>query len=353
MGILSLFLIWVLPISLLTFGLLGNTIGFCVFSRRSLLKFPGRDIYRALAVMDTLYLIHVVLQYLLYYNGLGVRLLSSISCKLIRYMNYSVAPISAWLIVYLSIHKYISIRFREPCKRWQSIIITFIITYNLIYYLPIMWFVGLITQRADKLLKSKSSEMNTENDDLDDNLNVFLNFSLSTNSSNEVFNSSSESFNTSSKQITTNKTIKYECNFSVLTQENIYSWMDLINLTILPFSLMIIFSSLLIHTIFQSRLRIQDRDSRLRTKDRNRLKKDIKFALTCILFNCIFIVLNLPICVANLFFEFFYSYYDVFLSIYYFSYCINFYILFLFNSIFRKQFLGIFSESSLKRRGTQ
>ena len=285
MGLLSLFLIWVLPISLLTFGLLGNTIGFCVFSKRSLSKFPGRDIYRALAVMDTLYLIHVILQYLLYYNGLGIRLLSSISCKLIRYMNYSVAPISAWLIVYLSI------RFREPRKRWQSMIIAFIITYNLVYYLPIMWFVGLITQRANKL-KAKPFEYNTENQDLDEeihNLDILLNFSMSTNGS-EGLSSYSEIFNSSSnkQQTVLNKTIKYECNFSVLTQENVYSWMDLINLTILPFSLMIIFSSLLIHTIFQSRLRIQDRNSRVRVQDRIRLKKDIKVTLINIIYNIIF-----------------------------------------------------------------
>ena len=125
----------------------------------------------------------------------------------------------------------------------------------------------------------------------------------------------------------------------MVNQENIYSWMDLLNLTILPFSLMIVFATLLIITIFQSRLRILRMSA---IQDRNRLNKDIKFAVTSILLNFIFIILNLPICVANLFFEVFYSYYDAFLSIYYISYCINFYILAVFNSVFKKELFLLF-----------
>lgn len=288
------FFIWMLPLVLLLIGLFGNTVGFIVFSRRSLTKFPARNIYRTLAVMDSFYLLHIILQYLLYFNGLSIRLISDFSCKVVRYLNYSLAPISAWLLVYLSIHKFICIRFREFNSRLQSLIIFMIILYNLVYYLPILLIVGLVHQTD-----SIDTEMNTT------------------------------SFNND-----TNETIRYECNYSVVNQENIYSWMDLLNLTILPFSLMIVFATLLIITIFQSRLRILRMSA---IQDRNRLNKDIKFAVTSILLNFIFIILNLPICIANVFFEVFYSYYDAFLSIYYISYCINFYILFFFNSIFRKE----------------
>lgn len=166
MSVLNIFLIWVLPVGLLVFGMIGNTVGFFVFSRRSLSKFPGRDIYRTLAIMDTLYLIHVILQYFLYYNGMGIRLISGITCKIVRYLNYSLAPISAWLIVYLSIHKFISIRFREQKKVWQKITITFIITYNMAYYLPIMWLVTLITKR--RFIGGKMRMPKMENNNLDE-----------------------------------------------------------------------------------------------------------------------------------------------------------------------------------------
>lgn len=214
------------------------------------------------------------------------------------------APISAWLLVYLSIQKFISIKVTigESKENFQKLIIFLILLYNLVYYSPILLLVHLVNQPGNNALDLNSTFLNDTNQ---------------------------------------TASTKYECNFSILYQENTYSWMDLLNLTILPFSLMISFSLILLHTIFQSRSRI----SRINTvQDRNRLKKNIKFGISSILINLFFVILHLPICIANFFFEFFHNYYDLILSIYYSSYCINFYILFIFNSIFRKEVLLLFKS---------
>lgn len=293
MSSLNSIFVWIVPLFLAIFGIVGNLFGFIIFSRKSLVKFPARNIYRALAIMDTFYLIHVKFQFYLYYNGLSIRLLSDFSCKIVRYLNYSLAPISAWLLVYLSIYKFITIKFSHLTKRInrvQSLTILMIIGYNLVIYLPVLIYVEII----------------------------------------EYHDEDHEQENATLNQSTGN----YECSFSKTNIENIFSVMDLLNLTILPFAFMLTFSILLISTIMKSRLRISRLSS---TTDRNKLKRDIKFVFSCVLLNFIFIMLNLPISLANLAFESVQSYYDAILCIYYTSYCINFYILFLFNSIFRKQ----------------
>ncbi len=123
--------------------------------------------------------------------------------------------------------------------------------------------------------------------------------------------------------------------------------MDLVNSTLMPFSLMFIFSILLIYTIFKSRLRILRLDSPL---DRKRLRKDIKFALTCILLNVTFVILNLPVCIANLLTDVSDFYYQSFMNLFFCSFCINYYVLFFFNSVFRKEFLFMFRMIPVERR---
>ena len=116
--------------------------------------------------------------------------------------------------------------------------------------------------------------------------------------------------------------------------------MDLINYAILPFALMLIFSLLMIITIFKSRLKILRLTN---SHDRNRLKKDIKFAITSIILNFFFIILNLPLCIQNFVqFENFYIE-EINLCFYLSNFCINFYVLIFSNSIIRSEAFNLFS----------
>jgi len=113
--------------------------------------------------------------------------------------------------------------------------------------------------------------------------------------------------------------------------------LDLVNSNLVPFLLMFTFTNLLVYSVFKSRLRIL----RLNTpRDRVRLRKDIKFAVSSVFFNLFFVILNLPHSVYHLMFT--NNQTNLHDGLYFFSligFCINFYILLVTNSIFRKKFL--------------
>ena len=78
-----------------------------------------------------------------------------------------------------------------------------------------------------------------------------------------------------------------------------------------------------------------------RQLDRSRLKKDIKFAITSITLNALFIVLNLPLNVFELM-KINSDLREYFYFVFFFGSCVNFYVLFFSNSIFRKEVVCLF-----------
>ena len=297
------------PILTLLFGLIGNLFGLIVFFRKNLRKFPTRNLYSSLAIFDTIYLVYRMIGELSTENGVSMYLISNNWCKILRYFRYSIGPISAWLLVYISIDKFISIQFPNfkliKSIKFQNTVIFLIVIFNLIYYIPFFNYSTLI------MVNSHETKNNT------------------------TFNKHNNS--------NSNSTSELNCYFTELFHKKIFYMMDLINSTLIPFILMFIFSILLIYIIFKSRLRILRLDS---ATDRKRLRKDIKFAFTSILLNVAFVALNLPVCVANLLIDISDFYYKLLLYLFFISFCINFYLLFTFNSIFRKELLFLFKFSN-------
>ena len=101
------------PLIILLFGLVGNTIGFAVFSRKSLSKFPTRNIYRSLAVFDTIFLVYRMIGEITTINNISIYLISNMWCKIFRYLRYAMGPISAWILVYISIGIFESVFFKH------------------------------------------------------------------------------------------------------------------------------------------------------------------------------------------------------------------------------------------------
>jgi hypothetical protein len=280
----------IIPFLLIIFGLIGNITIFFVFSLKTISKFPIRNLYRALAVSDTLYLLFISIELICFYCfDFSLRKISNLSCKITRYLTFFLGSLSAWLLVYISINKYILIRFNKNKliqKNWfQCISILVIFFYNLVYYSP-----------AIVLLSLKENYSNQSNDS-----NVF-----------------------------------YSC---VCDHEYFIDYMDLMNFTLLPFFFMIIFSIMIIITIFRSRLRILRLGN---IHDRNRFKKDIKFAISSILLNIFFVILNLPLCIGNIIDSENEIFNDVNFCVFLSNFCVNFYILIFSNSIFRKEFSNLF-----------
>ena len=150
---------WVLPIIMLILGLIGNSFSFIIFSSKKMKKFSSVNSYKTLALMDSLYLIFRIIESILINNNSNLRTLSSFSCQFVSYLNPAFGPISSWLLVYISIERFITISFPKITiikKTYFELIITMLIfIYNLGYNLPFLIYSSL------KLDKSFNQTSNT------------------------------------------------------------------------------------------------------------------------------------------------------------------------------------------------
>jgi hypothetical protein len=217
----------------------------------------------------------------------------SIGCKLYNILTYAFDALSPWCLVYISAEKFISIA--APTKRHmfikrknQIIFFVCLCIFNFIYHINVPFSFDLL---------------NIENSTI--------------------------------------------CFFTNEENHIIIPIMDLVNCVLAPFLLMMTFSSLLIGAIFKSRRIIHLNDSE---KKKKRLKRDIKFSISSLSMNLLFVILNMPIEI-----EIFFSYYDnndlyvIFNYLYFFSYAVNFYIILFTNSQFRKEFFSLFFKNDQTR----
>lgn len=284
-------------------GLAGNLLNFLVFSRKKFEKLATKNIFRTIAVIDTFCLLQIIDKFFQYGFGFYLRKYSNLTCKVFTFLIYSFGPMSAWLLVFISIERFISISMPSARigilfkrKSFQAKIISCIFAYNLIYYTPFLFRV------ENKCL---------------------LEYNL------------------------TNVTIdsKYCCDFVDLESQSILSYLDGFNSSIVPFCLMLLSSLMNTISIFKSRFRLRNAQQAQKAhKDQNkkRLKRDIQFALTSIYMNVLFIAFNLPISVIIFFSDHITSLiYVIMVDLYYSSYVINFFIYLAFNSLYRDEFLSM------------
>ena len=213
------------------------------------------------------------------------------SCKLYFYLNYSLSSISPMLLAYISMERFFSMKYpiRKTFLRKTSIQLIFlilIITLNLCLYLPIPILVDIIQ----------------------------LNQSL-----NETF---------------------LNCNFKVKKYQDLINYIDLANRAILPFIYIFIFTCLLLRNIFAIRKKI----CKIFLSELNvSFKREIRLAITSVLLNLIYILLQLPISIVALFPN---DYSDLFYMfiyyLFYTSYSINFYAILFSNKLFHNEFIKLF-----------
>ena len=113
--------------------------------------------------------------------------------------------------------------------------------------------------------------------------------------------------------------------------------MDLANRVILPSILIMIFSILLGKEVIKSRSRISANFER---EENEYFYNNIRLAISSICLNIIYILVQMPISI----YDFLPNYtlidgYNFVYYLFYLSYSINFYIIFISNSLFRKQFI--------------
>jgi len=282
------FTYYIFPPVILVIGLVGNFLGFKVMQRPKMLEIGPRNTYKYLFISDTIFLVQIIVTYLQLSFNIDITTSSKVMCKLWWYLNYSSDSQPSMLLVYISIDRYVSIKM--PAVRYfmrkrnnQLIFFIFIIMFNLLYYLPVAY-----------------------------------NFSLTeTNSS-------------------------FPCNLDGQYLKDLISYLDLANRVVLSSFLIIIFSTLLGIEVIKSRSRIL---ANFQREENEYFFKNISLAITSICFNIVYVLLQLPVTFFVLlpYFYFFdgyiFSYY-----LFYFSYSINFHILFVSNSLFRKEFILFLKE---------
>jgi hypothetical protein len=286
----ELFVNFLLPPFILIVGLVGNTLGFLLLLNKNLKSIGPRDAYLYLFFSDNFYLLQIIGTFLQYSFSLNFPSISNISCKLWNYFNYCIAPISAWLIIYISLDRYTSIKF--PAWRFtlrkesnQLAIFLIIIVINLAFYLPVAF---------DYDLKNY--------------------------------------YNTST------------CNFIDTFSLELISYMDLGMRVVVPFVLMISLTILLIYELFKSRRRIVEN---FLAEENQTFYKEIRLAFTSICFNLIYILTQLPISLTIFYSDYFSNLFYIFTYyFFYLSYAINFYIILVTNSLFRTKFIEIFIRSN-------
>lgn len=278
----------VFPLATLILGLFGNITGLLVIKKKSLKNIGPRSTYVYLFLMDIFYLIQILVPFLQYGFKIDVQTISDLVCRLFNFSNYSLDTQSAMMLAYISFERLISIKYSSKVsilrkEKTQLIYFLAIFIYNLVFYSPIIFFYSLQ--------------------------------SYADNSSN----------------------INYFCDFTSSNSQLILSNMDLVNRVVIPFFLMTLFTIILIDFIFQSRKRIIKNYS---SKQNKTFQKDIKFAVTSIVLNIVYVLFNLPVSIV-IFVPNYYLYitYHLFLFLFYSSYAVNFYIILLTNSLVRNEFL--------------
>ncbi len=291
------------PPFILSFGLIGNFLGLLIMKRKKMKKIGPVNIYRYLFIMDSVYLCLILEPYFETEYEIDFCTFSSWSCKLYSYLSYLLQVISPMLLVFISIEKLISIRFQKKKMILRKY------TVQLFYFLSIMLFSSLFY------------------------LPVYHVYELSSHLVSQ---------NTSNLSNSSNLTISVKmCSFIKEEFQEIVSYMDFIVRVIIPFFLMSLFTLLLIITIFNSR----KKTSRFKTRSRHNqtFSRDIRFAITSILLNIIFLIFQLPLSIYVLFPDYFsdlYYMFDIYLL--YACYSTNFYLILISNTLFRKEFYLMF-----------
>jgi len=289
--IIILFVNYILPPLILIIGLIGNSVGIKVLLNKNLINIGPRDMYQYLFLTDSFYLLQIIGTYLQYTYSLDITTISNVSCKVWYHLNYSLATISPWLVVFISIDRYISIKY--PARRFimrnrsnQFIWYLFVVISLQIYYLPVPFFYEII-------------------------------------------------------ELTNQTNINY-CSFKNASSGLLISYMDLAIRVIVPFSLMLFMSMILSYSIFKSRKRIVEN---FLDEENKTFYKEIRLAVSSICLNLIYVFTQLPTSVYVFYLQDSNDFKYIFtLYLFYLSYAIDFYIILPTNSLFRKYFFALFNK---------
>ena len=279
-------------ICILTFGLIGNSLAFLVFSRKKFKNTIFSTYFRFLAVFDTLFFTLIIFNLLKVFEIVNIYFLSIYSCKISFYIIHVTTALSIWTMAIISLDRMFSIvlpncfQFRTKSIN-QVIIIIGMIIYNVLVYSPVPF---------------------------------TTNFEINQNITNQ--------------------------NEPKCMINRILIYFELANTTIVPFFLMILSTILTLIKVFRSRKRQSNQHS---SSIKN---KDIKFAITSISLNLLFLTFNLPVTI----FAFFIDYSNevekfittILTLLFQCNYFNLFFVNFIVNNLFRQEFFNMMKRFKVK-----
>jgi hypothetical protein len=319
--------------------LLANVCCFVVFSRKC---FRGRGksvgFYSRVLLLGDLFGIGLfIIEMIMYGLDYDITSTSLFTCKSLYYVMYALSAISPWMITLISFDRMVNIacrnRFKFARKAWFRRAIPLVIAaYSLIYYSEMIVF-------ADYKHFTISHIHNESNQSLFD-----YEYNESVNMSHAVDESTIDTADGS-----------FSCIWSD-EHASIIQTMDTINFIAIPFLLMLIFSTVSLRAIYKSRRKAAAADlSHPRKSSVSRVlhPRDVHFAITSLMLNVIFLLMTLP-CYIFYFFtldptettptqDMITSILD---TLFYMHHGSLFFINFIFNKTFRKEFLGLIIEKT-------
>lgn len=282
-------------------GLVTNILSFIVFSRKKFKKTVFSIYFRFLIIFDTLALLVPINKFLELNLAIVISHNTTLLCKIRMYYEFVITPISSWILVVISLDRYLGIAYpfgfvMHKKSKFQIRVCLGILLFHLVYFSP-----NLTYSLTKKLLV--------------------------TNGTNEtVFISSCNNPNV-------------PLNMMVFFQSDL-----------IPFVLMLFLTLITLLKLFNSRKRLNNNLSR---------QKDVKFAVISVTLNIIFLILTGPHYIFNLVYEDYLNTmsFDIFISIvsikfllFYSNFASVFFINFAANSLFKNEFYKFIRKNRCKRR---
>jgi len=284
--------------ALIILGSFGNLVGTVISTKKQLINLGPQSVYICMFIFDCLNFPLIIQPYLAYQFNTDITITSSWACKTYWYVSYALATVSPMMNVYISIERYISITYQsyKLFLRKKTVQITYMLTiilFNLLIYIPIAFYF----------------------DEIDEN--------------------------------ETNNTISYmTCDFVDHNSQKLLGYMDLVNRVFIPSTLTILFSVLIVITIFSSRSRVSRN-----IQDNRMFRNDVRFAVTSILLNGVYIVFSLPVSILVLLPNYtLYELYIFFTFLFFGAYSGNFYCMLTSNRLYRAEFFKLFKSKQRKNR---
>lgn len=143
-GVIKDVILSILFVSIIV-GLVGNILSFVIFFYAPSIRKLSISIYfRAIACIDSIMLVDAISFLVSRKFGIGLIQLNTFLCKFKIYFSYATGAIPPWLMVFISIDRFIKISFPKRLTRFftlsfQILVIVTTIVYNYFVYSFIIW----------------------------------------------------------------------------------------------------------------------------------------------------------------------------------------------------------------------